>query len=65
MLAWRLDRQHYASTWDSGIGAEKLGGRWNAKGQRAVYCSVDPSTAILEVAVHAGFPVLDTQPVTV
>lgn len=62
VLAWRLDRQHYAGTWDSGIGAEKLGGRWNGKGQRAVYCATDPSTAILEVAVHAGFPVLDTLP---
>ncbi|QHI97884.1 RES domain-containing protein [Xylophilus rhododendri] len=62
MLAWRLDRQIYAGTWDSGIGAEKFGGRWNARGQRAVYCSIDPSTAILELAVHAGFPVLDTQP---
>jgi 5-methylcytosine-specific restriction endonuclease McrA len=27
---------------------------------RAVYCSIDPATAILEVAVHTGFPVLDT-----
>ena len=62
ILAWRLDRQHHAAAWDSGIGAEKLGGRWNAKGQRAVYCAIDPSTAILEVAVHAGFPVLDTEP---
>lgn len=62
VLAWRLDRQQHAATWDSGIGAERLGGRWNARGQRAVYCATDPSTAILEVAVHAGFPVLDTQP---
>lgn len=62
LLAWRLDRQQHASSWDSGIGAHRLGGRWNAKGQRAVYCSADPSTAILEVAVHAGFAVLDTQP---
>lgn len=62
MLAWRLDRKPYADTWDSGIGAEKFGGRWNAKGQRVVYCAVDPSTAILEVAVHAGFPILDTLP---
>jgi RES domain-containing protein len=27
-----------------------------------VHCAADPSTAILEVAVHAGFPVLDTVP---
>jgi RES domain-containing protein len=62
VLAWRLDRQLYADTWDSGIGAEKAGGRWNPKGQRAVYCSTDPSTAILEVAVHTGFRALDSQP---
>jgi RES domain-containing protein len=27
-----------------------------------VYCSVDPATAILEVAVHKGFKALDTIP---
>jgi RES domain-containing protein len=27
---------------------------------RAVYCSIDPATAILEVAVHKGFKTLDT-----
>ena len=35
---------------------------WNSKGIRAVYCSTDPATAILEVAVHVGFNVLDTVP---
>jgi RES domain-containing protein len=29
---------------------------------RAVYCSVDPATAVLEVAVHKGFRALDTVP---
>ena len=29
---------------------------------RAVYCSLDPATAILEVAVHKTFGVLDTVP---
>lgn len=29
-------------------------------GVRAVYASLDPSTAILEVAVHKGFRALDT-----
>ena len=61
LLAWRLDRQQHAGSWDSGVGAEMLGGRWNKKGQRAVYCATDPSTAILEVAVHVGFQILDTQ----
>jgi len=59
LVAWRLDLTAHAASWDSGIGAERYGGRWNVKGQRAVYCSVDPATAILEVAVHKGFRVLD------
>jgi RES domain-containing protein len=39
-----------------------VGGRWNSKAVRAVYCSIDPATAILEVAVHKGFKALDTVP---
>ncbi len=62
VLGWRLDHKRFKATWDSGEGAFKLGGRWNSKGARAVYTSVDPSTAILEVAVHKGFRTLDTVP---
>ncbi len=62
LVAWRLDQAKFASTWDSGEGAYQAGGRWNSKGVRAVYCSVDPATAILEVAVHKGFTTLDTVP---
>lgn len=61
-VAWRLDAASYATTWDSGIGAERAGGRWNPKGLRVVYASFDPSTTILESAVHRGFDVLDTAP---
>ena len=60
LVAWRLDERKFASTWDSGEGARLHGGRWNSPGRRIVYCSVDPSTAILEVAVHKGFRALDT-----
>lgn len=60
LVAWRLDFAIHASTWASGEGAFRYGGRWNSRGVRAVYCSIDPSTAILEVAVHKGFRVLDT-----
>jgi RES domain-containing protein len=59
-LAWRLDLQPHGSTWDSGVGSAKVGGRWNPVGYAVVYCSADPATAILEVAVHKGFAVLDT-----
>jgi RES domain-containing protein len=46
--------------WDSGEGSYRYGGRWNSPGIRAVYCSLDPACAILEVAVHKGFKALDT-----
>jgi RES domain-containing protein len=62
LVAWRLDEAMFGATWDSGEGAYRAGGRWNRAGIRAVYCSVDPATAILEVAVHKGFATLDTVP---
>lgn len=61
-IGWRLDQRNFSQTWDSGEGAYRLGGRWNSRGVAAVYCSVDPATAILEVAVHKGFKALDTVP---
>jgi RES domain-containing protein len=62
LVVWRLDQRIHAATWDSGEGPFRNGGRWNSKGVRAVYCSLDPATAILEVAVHKGFRALDTVP---
>jgi RES domain-containing protein len=61
-VVWRLDVAKHAAAWDSGEGAYRAGGRWNSRGVRAVYCSVDPATAILEIAVHKGFVALDTVP---
>jgi RES domain-containing protein len=60
LLAWRLDKAVHAANWTSGEGAYRVGGRWNSRGVRAVYCGVDPATAILEVAAHTGFRTLDT-----
>lgn len=62
LVAWRLDQESYRAAWDSGEGAFRAGGRWNSKGVRAIYCAIDPATAILEVAVHKGFNALDTVP---
>jgi len=59
LVAWRLDDARHGATWNSGEGAYRVGGRWNSRGVRAVYCSIDPATAILEVAVHTGFKALD------
>ncbi len=61
-VAWRLDPAGFKDSWDSGIGAAKGGGRWNSAGTRAVYCALDPATAIIEVAVHVGFDDLDAVP---
>jgi len=62
LVAWRLDRAAHAARWDGGEGAYRVGGRWNSRGVRAVYCSLDPACAILEVAVHTGLRALDTVP---
>ncbi|THD61626.1 RES domain-containing protein [Phenylobacterium sp.] len=62
IVLWRLDQAVYADTWDSGEGSFQVGGRWSSAGVRAVYAALDPATAILEVAVHKGFRVLDTTP---
>jgi RES domain-containing protein len=62
VVLWRLDQATHAATWNSGEGAYLVGGRWNSKGVRAVYASLDPATAILEVAVHKTFRALDIVP---
>lgn len=62
LRAWRIDTARYAGSWDSGLGADGVGGRWNPKGVKAVYCSLDAATAIIEVAVHKGFRALDVVP---
>ena len=62
LQGWRLDHADYKLSWDSGEGAFRQGGRWNRRGRRVVYASVDAATAILEVAVHKTFHVLDTVP---
>lgn len=62
LVGWRIDALEFVASWDSGFGAERYGGRWNPKGFKAVYCSLDPSTCVVEAAVHRGFHVLDTRP---
>ena len=61
-ITWRLERSDFFNSWSRGIGAEKVGGRWSPRGRAVIYTSLDPATAILEVAVHKGFPALDAVP---
>jgi len=60
LVGWTLQDAQFAKTWNSGIGAATYGGRWNSIGKHVVYAALDPATAILEVAVHKGFKVLNT-----
>ena len=54
MYVYRISHLQYKHTTLSGIGAEKVGGRWNRIGTRAVYCSENISLALLEYYVHSS-----------
>lgn len=45
---WRVS--NYATL--DGVGGTYVAGRWHTKGHPIVYCSEDPSTALLETLVH-------------
>ena len=53
MIVFRVANVRYKDKTLSGIGAEKVGGRWNSVGTRAVYCSENISLALLEYYVHS------------
>ena len=54
MIVYRVANVKYKDIILSGIGAEKVGGRWNSVGTRAVYCSENISLALLEYYIHSG-----------
>ena len=53
MFVYRIANVKYINSILSGIGAEKVGGRWNEVGTPAVYCSENISLALLEYYVHS------------
>ncbi|MBU1372846.1 MAG: RES family NAD+ phosphorylase [Bacteroidetes bacterium] len=53
MIVYRVANLKYKDSTLTGIGAEKVGGRWNQVGTRAVYCSENISLALLEYYVHS------------
>lgn len=53
MIVYRVANLKYKEFTLSGIGAEKVGGRWNNPGTRAVYCSENVALALLEYYVHS------------
>ncbi len=52
MLVWRICKQKHLATALDGVGAEKVGGRWNHPGTRIVYTASSLSLASLELFVH-------------
>lgn len=63
-LAWRIETTRHFPVWHIAEGAFRVGGRWSSPGARVLYTSIDPATAIVEVAVHKGLHTLDTVPHT-
>jgi RES domain-containing protein len=53
MVVYRITNLKYKDSTLSGLGAEKVGGRWNEVGIRAVYCSENISLALLEYYIHS------------
>jgi len=60
IVGWTIQDSRFVKTWASGEGAYLFGGRWNSPGRRVIYAALDPATALVEVAVHKGFKVLNT-----
>ncbi|CDL84997.1 RES family NAD+ phosphorylase [Xenorhabdus szentirmaii] len=53
MIFYRLTKSVHANEAWTGYGAKKFGGRWNHKGNAAVYVSGSIALAALEIYVHA------------
>ena len=54
MRLWRIATatRSYGADDLSGIGASKRAGRWNADGEKVLYCATTVSLAVLETAAH-------------
>ena len=56
MRIYRMCREKRAQSLEeafNGVGASKIGGRWNPRGMPATYTSESTSLALLEILVHA------------
>jgi RES domain-containing protein len=59
MIVYRLSKAEYRNDL-SGRGAEANSGRWNGRGNPALYTTGSRALAVLEVAVHVPFGILPT-----
>ena len=54
---WRLDDKQFETTWDSGEGSRRKGGRWSPIGIPAVHCAFTALNAIPHVLTAASLTV--------
>lgn len=60
---YRIQADGHRDTILDGIGAQRWGGRWNAKGRPMVYMATTPELCFLEYMVHLeGTPLADLPP---
>lgn len=52
LTVWRLCNERYAESAFEGIGAKRVGGRWNSRGTPIGYTSESLALAALELLVH-------------
>lgn len=52
MRVWRICKERFLDSAFEGIGAKKVGGRWNSPGTAVVYASESLALAALELLVH-------------
>ncbi|MPS71738.1 MAG: RES domain-containing protein [Chryseobacterium sp.] len=57
MIVYRLSKEIYATDL-SGKGAEIAGGRWNSKGNAALYTAQSIALCVAEIAVHIPLGIL-------
>jgi len=50
LTLYRIARSRYANL--SGTGAALFPGRWNLRGEEALYTSLNPATSVLEALAH-------------
>lgn len=62
MNIYRIVRKEYAED-ISGNGAFIHGGRWNGKGQYALYCAEHISLAVLEIVVNYNSTLMSIRPI--
>ncbi len=60
MVLWRITRRPFLTQSLAGLGAKRVGGRWNSRGVAVVYTAESLELAVLEALVHLDIDLLPT-----